>query len=152
MAVSDDGQWIAAASSAGVYQWGTDGVPRQLYGGSDAAALAFFAGSSDAGNGNFDSASRRSRDREPRCCIKVRFAPAGLATSFDNQEIVLADKSGSTYSVNAATHAVSTINCECRPNGVFGLGGALFRLTSSSIGAIKLFDAAAGADPGGSRR
>jgi hypothetical protein len=73
------------------------------------------------------------------------FSPAGLATSFDNKEIVLADRRGSIYSINTATGTPSTVDCQCTPTGVFGLGGAVFRLTGSSIGAIKLFDAAAGA-------
>jgi hypothetical protein len=144
MAVSDDGQWIAASSSAGVFEWGPDGVPHQLYGGSDAAALAFFAGSSDLA---IATSTQLLSMAESGTSILYQgsFVPAGLATSFDNREIVLADRSGVIYSVNATTHALSTVNCECRPSGVFGLGGALFRLTSSSIGAIKLFDAAAGA-------
>ncbi len=144
IAVSDDGQWIAAASSAGVYQWGPDGVPHQMYGGSDAIALAFFAGSS-----NLAMATSNQLLSFAGSAASVLYqgsiSPVGLAISFDNQEIVLADRSGIVYSVNAATHALSTVDCQCRPNGVFGLGGALFRLTSSTIGAIKLFDAAAGA-------
>jgi hypothetical protein len=144
MAVSDDGLWIAAASSSGVYQWGQDGVPHQLYGGNDAAALAFFAGGSTLA---IATSIQLLSIAESGSSVLYQgsFNPAGLATSFDNQEIVLADRSGATYSINATTHAVSTINCDCRPSGVFGLGGSLFRLTSSSIGAIKLFDAAAGA-------
>jgi hypothetical protein len=143
MAVSEDGQWIAAACSAGVYQWGPDGVPHQLYGGGDAGALAFFAGSSTLA---IATSTQLLSIAESGSSVLYQgsFTPAGLATSFDNQEIVLADRSGAVYSINSTTHAVSMVNCECRPSGVFGLGRALFRLTSSSIGAIKLFDAAAG--------
>ncbi len=144
IAVSDDGQWIAAASSAGVYEWGPDGIPRQLYGGNDAAALAFFTGNSTLA---VATSTQLSAIAESATSILYQgsFAPAGLATSFDNREVVLADRSGTIYSIDAATQTPSIANCECRPSGVFGLGGAVFRLTSSSIGAVKLFDAAAGA-------
>ena len=142
IAVSDDGQSIAAASSAGVYEWGSDGVPHQLYGGDDARALAFFAGSSDLA---LATSTQLLSIAGPATSVLYQgsFVPAGLATSFDNQEIVLADQSGTIYSVDAATRATSITDCQCRPSGVFGLGGAVFRLTSSSIGAIKLFDATA---------
>ena len=144
IAVSDDGQWIAAASSAGVYKWGPDGVPRQLYGGSDAAALAFFTGSSGLA---IATSTQIFSIAESATSVLYQgsFSPAGLAASFDNREIVLADRSGSIYSVDAVTHTPSIVNCQCHPSGVFGLGGAVFRLTSSSIGPIKLFDAGAGA-------
>jgi hypothetical protein len=144
IAVSDDGQWIAAASSAGVYEWGPDGVPRQLYGGSDAAALAFFTRNSTLA---IATSTQLLSIAESATSVLYQgsFSPAGLAASFDNREIVLADRGGTIYSMDAATLTPSITNCQCRPSGVFGLGDAVFRLTSSSIGAVKLFDAAAGA-------
>jgi hypothetical protein len=150
IAVSDDGQWVAAASSAGVYQWGSDAVPHQLYGGTDAAALAFLSGSSTLAIATSTQllsvvGSAAGAGSATSVLYQGSFSPAGLAGSFDNQEIVLADQSGTIYSINAATDAPSIISCQCRPGGVFGLGGAVFRLTSSSIGPVKLFDAGAGA-------
>jgi hypothetical protein len=144
LAVTDDGQWAAAASSAGVYQWGPDGVPHQLYGGGDAGALAFFTGSSELAIAT--SIQLLSvNDTATSVLYQGSFSPAGLAASVDNQKIVLADRSGTIYSIDAATRAQSTMSCQCRPGGVFGLGGSVFRLTSSSIGPVKLFDAGAGA-------
>jgi len=148
IAVSDDGQWIAAASSSGVYAWGPDGVPRQVYGGSDAGALAFYTGVHDfaiATSTQLLSISESGAEPASTVLYQNSFSPAGLATSFDNQELVLADQNGIIYSVNAATHTPLMLNCQCRPNGVFGLGSAVFRLTSSTVGAIKLVDAGAGA-------
>lgn len=144
IALSDDGQSMAVASSAGVYEWGSDGVPHQFYSGSDARALAFFAGSSDLA---IATATQLLSIAGSATSVLYQgsFSPAGLATSFDNQKIVLADQSGTIYSVDPANHTASIIDCQCRPSGVFGLGGAVFRLTGSSIGAIKLFDAASGA-------
>jgi len=150
IAVSDDGEWIAAASSAGVYQWGPDGVPRQLYGGSDAAALAFFTGSSQLAIATSTQllsivGSTPGNESATSVLYQGSFSPAGLAASFDNQAIVLADRNGKIYSIDAATNTPSIANCQCSPSGVFGLGGSSFRLTSSSIGPVKLFDAGAGA-------
>lgn len=140
--VSDDGQWIAAASSGSVYQWGPDGVPRVVYGGSDAAALAFFA-SAD----NLAIATSTQLLSMAGSAMSVlyqgSFIPAGLATSFDNQKIVLADRSGTIYSVDAAAQTASSLDCQCTPDGVFGMGGAVFRLTNSTASAIKLVDATA---------
>jgi hypothetical protein len=154
MAVSDDGQWIAAASSTGVFEWEPDGVPHQTYSGSDAAALAFLAASPDLAIATSTQLLSISGSATS-ILYQGAFSPAGLAASFDNRKIVLADRSGTIYSVDVATHTASIMDCQCQPSGVFGLDGDLFRLTTSSIGAIKLFDAAAGAVlavPGDARR
>ena len=143
IAVSDDGQSIASASPAGVYEWTPGSAPLQLYGGSDAAALAFLAGTSELAIAT--STQLLSVNGSATSVLYSHaFSPAGVAASFDGQEIVLADRSGTIYSLNSTTHMASTFDCQCRPSGVFGLGGSVFRLTSSSIGAIKLLDAAAG--------
>ncbi len=143
IAVSDDGQSIASASPAGVYEWTPGSAPLQIYGGSDAAALAFLAGTSELAIAT--STQLLSVNGSATTVLYSHaFSPAGVAASFDGQEIVLADRSGTIYSLNSTTHMASTFDCQCRPSGVFGLGGAVFRLTSSSIGAIKLLDAAGG--------
>jgi hypothetical protein len=154
IAVSDGGQWIAAASSAGVFEWGPDGVPRQIYSGSDAAALAFFTGSTDLAIATFAQLLSVSGSATS-ILYQGTFSPAGLAASFDHRKIVVADRNGTIYSIDGQARTASILDCECRPSGVFGLGGDLFRLTTSSIDAIKLFDASAGAVlavPGDSRR
>ena len=143
IAVSDDGQWIAAASAAGVYMWGGSGV-QEIYSGGDAAALAFFAGSSNLAVGTSTQILEVSGSATS-VLYQGAVSPVGLATSFNNQKIVLADQSGTIYSIDATTQVASTNDCQCRPSGVFGLDGSVFRLTSSSVGAIKIFDAAAGA-------
>lgn len=143
IAVSDDGQWIAAASPSGVELWGPSGIV-QAYAASDASALAFLPGLSDllvatstqllSINGSATSV-----------LYQGSFSPAGVAASFDNQKIVLADQSGKVYSVDASSQTAATLDCQCAPSGVFGLGGSVFRLTSSPVGAVKLIDASAGA-------
>lgn len=144
MAVSDDGQWIAAGSSAGVLLWGPDGVARQVYSGGNAGALAFYTGLSELAVAT--STQLLSLDGSAASVVyQGSFSPAGLGVSFDNRKIVVADRNGSIHSVDTAAHTAVTMDCGCGPSGVFGLGSAVFRLTSSPIGAVKLVDAEAGA-------
>ena len=117
IAVSDDGQWITAASSAGVYQWGPDGAPHQVYGGSDVLAIAFLAGSSDLAIAT-STQLLSIAGSAASVLYQGSFSPVGLAASFDNQEIVLADRSGTIYSVDTAAHTASLVDCQCRPSGV----------------------------------
>ena len=148
IAVSDDGQWIAAASSNGVYAWGPNALPRQLYSGSDAGALAFFTQRSDlalATATQLLSITDIVGVASTSVIDQGAFSPAGVGVSFDNQKLVLADLSGTVYSIDLGTGVASTFDCQCRPAGVFGLGGAVFRLTGSTREAIELFDADASA-------
>lgn len=150
IAVSDDGQRVAMASPGGVYEWNAGAAAQQIYGASDASALAFLAGSSNlliATSTQLlsvgDSASAVLYQNASTA--QNSFAPAGVASSFDNSKIVLADRSGTIYSIDAATRTPSILDCQCRPSGVFGLGGSVFRLNSPATGAVKVFDAVAGA-------
>jgi hypothetical protein len=43
--------------------------------------------------------------------------------------------------VNVSSGTTATIDCGCLPEGVFAIGGAVFRLTS---GSVKLIDASSG--------
>ena len=148
LAVSDDGQWFAAASASGAYVWGSDGSPQPVYSGSDAGAMAFFAGSSNLALAT--STQLLSVSNGATSVLEQgTFSPAGIAVSSDNQKIVYADQNGAIDSINvvngAANGAVSTFACPCRPGGVFGLGNEVFRLTTSNTGPVQLFDASAGA-------
>lgn len=148
IAVSDDGQWIATASSSGAVAWNANGASNQFYGAGDASALAFFAGRSDlavATATQLLSLADIGGAAFITTLYQGTFSPAGLAISFDNQKVVLADATGAIYSVDLATNTPSTFDCQCRPAGVFGLGGGVFRLTNSTLDPVKLFDASAGA-------
>lgn len=144
LAVSDDGQWVAAASAEGVEEWSPDGAMHQVYEGSDAEALTFFGGNSNlaiaTATGLLSASASGSAMLYPGS-----FSAAGLGISFDNRKIVLADRDGTIYSIDAASHAAAVLDCQCTPGGVFSLGGAVFRLTSSDIGPVKLVDAVSGA-------
>lgn len=142
MAVSDDGQWFAAASSSGVYVWGSNGVATQVYSGGDAAALAFYPGGSNLAVAT--STQVLAVDGTSASVLyQGSFAPKGIGVSADGQSVILADGSGSIYSITGLGATVT--QCQCQPGGVFGLGGSLFRLTSSAVGPVKLIDASSGA-------
>jgi hypothetical protein len=70
--------------------------------------------------------------------------------SSDNRWIAAAFNRGGVVTVNVATGAVTNVNCGCAPEGVFPIGGGVFRLTSKGV---KVIDASSGSvwdvPPGG---
>jgi hypothetical protein len=144
MAVSDDGQSIAAVTTAGVYLWGANGIPQQVYGAGDAGAIAFYSGNSNLLIATSTEVLSISGSASA-VLNQGSFNPAGVGASFDNSKIVLANQDGTIDSIDTTTRAVTNLDCVCGPSGVFGLGGDVFRLTSSAIGPVKLVDASAGA-------
>ncbi|HLH40156.1 MAG TPA: hypothetical protein VKX39_13485 [Bryobacteraceae bacterium] len=144
LAVSDDGQWIAAASPDGVFAWDANGGSRLVYSGNDAAAVAFSAQSSSlliATPEQLLLISDPGGATGASVLAQGNFAPAGLSASPDR--IVLANKNGTLYSIDSG--GTAAFDCQCRPGGVFALGHDVFRLTTASAGPVMLFDAAAGA-------
>ena len=146
VAVSDDGQRLAAAFDGAVYALGDDGPARTVYGGT-ARALAFYAGRPDlavATPTQILCISDIGGSANVSALHVGTFSPAGIAVSSDNRKIVMADTAGAIVSIDAATSIPQNFDCRCRPAGVFGLSGQIFRLTNSPRDAVTLFDAAAG--------
>jgi hypothetical protein len=152
-AVSDDGAWLAGAWKTGVYTFGPDGAVNRILPQRDVSALAFYAGRSDlvlaaaaqvisviAGNASVIYQDDRAPVTGPRRGSRGISAAAGIATSFDNRWIVSASRSGSILSIDSSTGEPAIQDCACVPEGVFGLGGPVFRLTSRDV---KIFDASA---------
>ena len=152
-AVSDDGQALAASWSSGAWLFDPSGAaPMQVADRID--ALAFFPSqhtilaATAQGVLSIDSGvsmvlyngSRRSPGRRPLSPLFTG-APTGIAASFDGQRVVAADRAGQVLNLNLADGTSSLVRCDCAPDGVFGLGGAAFRLTSASAGDVKVFDA-----------
>jgi DNA-binding beta-propeller fold protein YncE len=139
MTVSDDGQWAAGLWAAGVYAFGPSNV---------VVALAFFHNNHDLA---LATALRATQITEVGGATQtsvlydyaaLNLSPRAIAVSFDNRTAVVADGGGTL--VNLSSAAVS--NCGCSPTGLYGLGGALFRLNAlSPRHELKLFDAAQGA-------
>jgi hypothetical protein len=155
IAISDDGQWAAAIFSAGVYAFGPSSEVIPLQTDPGVVALAFFHNRHDLA---LASASRLTSiaDVGGSTTTSVLYdysaqslSPRALAVSFDNVTAVLADSAGKIVSV--ARGAASISDCGCSPEGVYGLGGPVFRLTGSGAARsgprtdLKLFDASTGA-------
>ena len=143
-AVSDDGA-VAGSWADGVRVFGTDGSVSPVSVNERVLALAFFAQRDDlamatstrllsAVGGTVSVLNQDSTGRRPD-------APSGIAVSADNQWIAAALHGGIVVAVNVATGAVTKIDCGCAAEGVFPIGGSLFRLTSRGV---KLMDASSG--------
>jgi hypothetical protein len=61
--------------------------------------------------------------------------------SADNRWIVAAFHGGGVVMVSVAGGAAVKSDCDCAPEGVFAIGGSVYRLTSKSV---KLIDASSG--------
>jgi hypothetical protein len=147
IAISDDGQWAAGLWSAGVYAFGPSSVVIPLQADPGVVALAFFHNNHDLA---LATATRATTIADVGGATQMsvlydysaqNLSPRAIAASFDNRVTVVADSAGNL--MNLATATVS--NCGCSPTGLFGLGGALFRLNAPGRHDLKLFDASQGA-------
>ncbi len=148
VAISDDGNWLAASTSTGLYMWGPVGQMNRLPVTERVYAMAFFQGGADlavaiphqvitlkAATGyNASSVLYDAGDYDPDV--------AALALSPDNASVILADRSGWIVSIDAASGTATKVACGCRPEGLFGLGQSAFRVTGMANGAFQLFDTA----------
>lgn len=149
IAVSDDGQWAAGLWSAGVYAFGPSGVVIPLQTDPGIVALAFFHNNHDLALATANRATTVA-DVGGATQMSVLYdysakslSPRAVAASFDNRVTVVAASDGSL--VNIANSSATVVNCGCSPTGLYGLGGALFRLNSPGRHELKIFDAAQGA-------
>jgi hypothetical protein len=154
LAVSDDGQWAAGSWSGKVYAVGPAGQANGLPFLGSAESLAFLHGKNDV---VIISASQVMTIADiagamvptvlwslPAGVTPSPDAPVavGIAASADNSLIAVAANNGELYTINVATLAGTPANCDCKPLGLSGLGGSVFRLTGINAGPLKLFDAA----------
>ncbi len=157
IAISDDGQWAAGLWSTSVYAFGPSAEVIPLQTDAGVTALAFFHNRHDLA---VATAARVSSiaDIGGATVSSVLYdysaqslSPRSLAISFDNQRAVVADASGKIVNIGIGANSASTVDCGCSPEGLYGLGGSVFRLNGSG-GArsgprpeLKLFDASTGA-------
>jgi hypothetical protein len=156
LAVSDDGAWGAGAWPSGVWGFGPNGEVRSLLPGNRAFALAFYAGREDlaaATRAGIYSVS----DVGGSAAISTLYSaptgqgpsgltpsPSGLGISTDNQRLVMADSAGGVVTVILSSGVAARMDCGCSPDGVFPMGGSLFRITGLTGSVFRMFDAAAG--------
>jgi hypothetical protein len=155
LAVSDDGAWGAGAWASGVWGFGPNGEVRSLLAGDRAFALTFFAGRE-----NLAAATRAGifsvSDVGGSAAVATLYGapngsslspaplPAGLGISTDNQRLVMTDRAGGVLTLNVGSGVVARIDCGCSPDGVFAMGGSVFRITGLTGSVFRVFDAAAG--------
>jgi hypothetical protein len=147
IAISDDGQWAAGLWSSGVYAFGPSAVVIPLQTDPGVVALSFFHNNHDLA---LATATRATTIADiggaTQTSVLYDYSALGLlslraiAASFDNRVTVVADSAGNLVNLASATLS----NCGCSPTGLYGLGGALFRLNSPGRHELKLFDAAQG--------
>jgi hypothetical protein len=163
VAVSDDGEWMVGAWPFSTYAMGPSGYAIVLPVGGAAEAVCFFHGRNDvaaitasqvtlitdiAGAVTPNVLWSKPDDpppADPATAPPVQIA-VGLATSFDNRYLSVAGNLGalSTFDLTAGTSL--GLNCACEPASLYGMGGALFRLTSLTDGVVKVFDASTNED------
>jgi hypothetical protein len=154
LAVSDDGAWAAGAWTSGVWGFGPNGEVRSLLAGDRALALAFFAGREDLAaatrTGIFSvtdvggSAAVSTLYTLPTQSSGRGASPSGLGISTDNQRLVLTDRGGGVLTLILASGSAASVDCGCTPDGVFSMGGSLFRITGLTGSVFRVFDAGAG--------
>jgi hypothetical protein len=150
LAVSDDGRWLAGAWPGGVYAFGPAGEVNRMPVDESVAALAFYQQRADLALAT-PTRVLSIADVGGQAALSVLFAisnftmtPAGLAASSDNRRVVMADGSGAVLWIDLPTGAPAVVECGCTPEGVFAMGGSVFRLTSVGTGPVMLFDLGTG--------
>lgn len=143
LSVSDDGAWSAGAWPSGVWAFGPNGEPRSVLPGRLGLALTFVPARQDllAGvAGEIDSI----KDVGGSAAVSTVYsagglAPVGLGVSADGSRIVMADGTGIT-TIDTASGAAARIDCGCAPEGLFGMGPNLFRITGLTGSVFRVFD------------
>ena len=158
LAVSDDGLWMVGAWPFSTYAVGPSGYAIVLPVGGAAEAVCFFHGRNDVASitssqvtlitdiaGALTPNLLWSKPNDPPPADPATTPPAEIAvalnTSFDNRYLSVAGNRGSlsTFDLTAGTSV--GLNCACAPASLYGMGGAVFRLTSLTDGVVKVFDA-----------
>jgi hypothetical protein len=153
LAVSDDGHWAIGSWAAKIYTLGASAQPTVLPVQGPAEALNFLHANDTAaiitatevvtvtGIGSVPGPTvvwslPAGTTPSPNAPVAV-----GIAATADNSVLAIAANSGALFTLNLATGAGTPADCGCKPIGLFGLGGAVFRLTGIGTGPLKLFDA-----------
>ncbi len=163
LAVSDDGLWMVGAWPFSTYTVGPSGYAIVLPVGGAAEAVCFFHGRNDVAaitasqvtlitdiSGAVTPNVLWSKPDDPPPADPATAPPVqvavGLATSFDNRYLSVAGNLGalSTFDLTAGTSV--GLSCACEPASLYGMGGALFRLTNLTDGVVKVFDASTNED------
>ncbi len=153
LAVSDDGQWVAGVFGGALYALGSGGQVIALPAPAGVAATAFFHGTDDLAVTTAVQVLEISNIAGTPTATVIHGSadtppppesPISLALTSENAWIVLVEPDGGIGQVQLATGAVSIASCGCTPQGLIGLGGDLFRVSSLANGSVKVYDASSG--------
>jgi len=160
LAVSDDGQWMVGAWPFSTYAVGPSGNAMVLPVGGAAEAVCFFHGRNDVAAITASQVTLItdiagpvapnviwSKPDDPPPADPATAPPVeaavGLATSFDNRYLSVAGNLGSLSTFDLTAGTSIGVNCACSPGSLYGMGGALYRVTNLTDGVVKVFDASA---------
>lgn len=149
LAVSDDGALAVGSWPDGLYSFGPSGEVTRIPMRERVAALAFYGVSHDLALATRLQISKIANAGSAGAIATVYrsgpLEPVGLALSWDNQRLTLAERSGSLLTVDLGSGAASRIDCGCSPDGLVSMGPSAFRITAFDGATFRLFDPAAGA-------
>lgn len=155
IAVSDDGQWSAAAWTAtGVQVFGPDGRATVLPASGTPQAVSFFHGRPDVALITDDEVATVADIGGAAARSLVWSKPAGsppnvqytvgFGLSADNAKLTITGNLGGVQTFDLVSGTAAYTDCGCAPTGLSALGGAVYRLTGIDAGSVKLYDASTG--------
>jgi hypothetical protein len=146
LAVSDDGDAVAAATESGLLLAGTE---RTLASG-NFTGLAFLPGTHDlaAAEQSLDQVSLFRKIDSESDAVQLATSqdgvaqPVALAFSSDGLKLIVANLRGqSVLMIDLDSRAIVATPCDCQADGLYqAQGNAVFRLTNGSQDLIALFD------------
>lgn len=155
--VSDDGEWIAGIASGQAFVLSVQGQAIPLAVKGAPSTVAFFHGLAQVavhttlevvllrnlgGAVERDVIWSKAPDPPDAPAAADTQTAVGLAVSSDNARVIVTGNLGGVFTMDLTTGARNYVDCGCTPQGLFGLGGSLFRLTNLEGGALRVFDAA----------
>jgi hypothetical protein len=148
LAVSDDGALAVGAWPDGLYSFGSSGAVTRIPMRERVAALAFYGASHDLALATrfriSKIANAVSAGAISTLYETVPLDPAGLALSWDNQRLTLAERTGSLLTLDLGSGAAARFDCGCSPEGVFPMGASVLRITAFDGATFRLFDPSSG--------
>jgi hypothetical protein len=146
LAVSDDGQWVAGVWQDGLHAFGPNGEANWLPIEGSSRRITFLHGTHDMAIAT-TAGLFRVIDIGGAAELRRVFAgdrpmtPMAVGVSANNRRVVVAEPGGRLSTVELETAAVTVKECACEPEGLFGVGRAVFRLTGLRNRSFLLFDA-----------
>lgn len=139
LAITDDGSALAGSWPGIAYRFDSNGAAG-FPSASPIEALAFAPGTSDLALVSTTNAILANASGTMQLAsFPSPLIPVGAA--LDSRRLVFAESGGRVYTIDLSSQALSKVDCQCAPEGLFTMTRSVYRLTSLAGGAFKLFDA-----------